>query len=440
MTRLFVLILLSSLIILESQAQVFKKYYERPGNQYSHDIINCIDGGYLILSTGLVSKVDQNGEVIWEKQLNFFGGKVAETNGGFYIAGSIDSSYFQFGYLVKINKQGDFLWTKEYKKQDIGSLKHIKRLLTGDLILSFSHYWLESGFPNYTILRTDSLGNIIWSRSASQNETSNITILDNNEIVITGSKFQENQPPQFPETCWPFKEKYNISGSTLSHVHLPYMDWTECTASISDGESYYIATSNDNYSVFKMGDSLVHWTNYFGDFEYNSMCTDTNNLYLTGSLGNTNWAELFVLSISCQGDSISTYINGDDYNQHGKKIIIDKDSLVILGHAKKFNTSDFDVFLTKIPIQYILTYNNEVSQVNTTYLEINPNPTSSILYFENFTDKKTKNVKVYNISGELEINTINADNFIDVTELSQGLYLIEILSDKGKKIAKFIKK
>jgi len=439
MKKIFAVFLLIVLGALESYAQVSKIYYERPGNQGASDIISCSEGGYLFLSSGRVTKVDQNGAVIWENQ-NTSGMKVVETTGGYYIVGSSDSSYYKFGRLTKINKQGDILWSKKFRKQEIAILKHIQRLSNSDLILSLSHYWLGSGFPNYTILKTDSLGNIIWSRGASQNATSSITLLDNSDIVIIGSELRENQPPQFPETCWPFKKKYNSNGSTLSWVAQPHMDWTACTTSISDGEFYYIATSNYNYSVFKMGDSLIHWTKYFGDFRYNSMCTDTNNLYLTGSRGNTNWADLFVLSITSEGDSISTYIDSEDYNHHGVKIIIDKDSLVIIGHAKKFNNSDFDVCLTKMPIQYILTNNKEIVEEHNSALTIYPNPTSTVIYIDNFYPQQQKSVNIYNLSGELELFKLDTENYIDVTDLNQGLYLIEILCGSEKKIAKFIKK
>jgi len=438
MKKTFALLVIGTLIALGSLAQVTKIYYERPGNQTAFDIINCTDGGYLILSSGLISKVDRNGVLIWETQ-NTSGLKATETAGGYYIVGSSDSSNYKVARLTKINKQGDILWSKIFKKQHVASFTHIQQLSNNDLILSMSHYLLGLGWPNYTTFRTDSLGNIIWSRDAYQDQTSSISLMDNDDIVIIGSEYRENMPPQFPETCWPNKRRYNSNGS-YSTLALPYMDWTECTASTFDGEFFYIATSNDNYSVFKWGDSIVHWTKYFGNFKYNSMCTDTLNVYAVGSLGNTNWGSLCVLSITSEGDSISTYIDNEDYNHIGVKIIIDDDSLVIISHSKKFNNSDFDICLTKMPIQYILTDNKETVEEHNSTLLIYPNPTSTVIYFNKFYPPQQKTVNIYNLSGNLEMSKLVSENFIDVTELNQGLYLIEVLYGSGKKTTKFLKK
>lgn len=439
MNKTFIFFILFSLVAVESYTQITKIYYERPGNQEATDIISCSEGGYLFLSSDRVTRVDQNGAVIWENQ-NTSGLEVVESPGGYYIVGGIDNNYNLYARLTKINKQGVILWSKEFGGNAIATLNHIQILSNNDLILSLSQRGYGAAYPCYTIFRTDSLGNTIWSRGGCYYDVSSISLLDNSDIVIMGSEFRVNQPPQFPETCWPFMKKYNSNGSTLSYVDLPYMGWAICTTSVSDGEFFYFATTNDNYSVFKMGDSLVQWTKYFGNFEYNSMCTDTTNLYLTGCLGNTDCADLFVLSITSGGDSISTYIDSEDYVNHGSKIIIDNDSLVIIGHAKKINHYDLDVCLTKMPISYILTNNKEIVEDNNSALSIYPNPASTVIYFDNFYPHKQKSVNIYNLSGELELSKIDTENHINVTDLNQGLYLIEILCGSEKKVAKFIKK
>ena len=438
MKNILACFILCNMIVLGTNAQISKTYYEYSGNQSALDIVNCSDGGYLILSPGLILRVNEYGGLMWEKHINYFGFMAQETDGGYYIAGNIDSSYFSIGYLVKINKQGDLLWSKKYKYSEMNAFRYIKRLSNSDIILSLRYYLLGS-MPNYNTIRTDSLGNIIWSRGTWHVETSDIVELENNDIVVIGSDYRENQPPQFPETKWPSKIKYSSNGAQISWVSQEHMDWTECTASVSDGVHYYTATSNVNYSIFKMGDSLIQWTKYFGNLKYYSICTDTTNLYFTGSLGDPNWADLFVLSITSSGDSISIYLDSEDYNHHGKKIIIDKDSLVILGHAKKFNNSDFDLCLTKIPIQYILTSIGEKIDDDHSKIEIFPNPATSTIYFDDFYPNRQKRINVYNISGKLEFSEKHVNNCIDVSELDSGLYLIEILCGQEKKISKFVK-
>ncbi len=430
---------LFNLIVLSSFAQISKTYYNFSGNQTALDLVNCSDGGYLILSSGFILRVEENGGLIWKKPINYFAFMAQETDGGYYIVGHVDSSDYDLGYLAKVDKQGSFLWGKKFKASQKASFRYIKRLSNADLILSLRHYYLGS-MPNYKTIRTDSLGNTIWSRGTMNVETSSIVELVSNDIVIIGSDYRENYPPYYPETMWPSKIKYSSNGTQLSWISQSHMDWTRCTASVSDGVNYFIATSNLNYSIFKMGESSIQWTNYFGNLNYNSACTDSINLYLTGSSGDPNWSDMFVISITGDGDFISKYIDSTDYNHHGQKVIIDNDYLVILGHTEKFSNSGFNLCLTKIPIQYILTSNDEIDKKNHSCYRIYPNPTSNMIHFEDLYPNQQKKVNIYNMLGKLELSKENLYNFIDVTELNKGIYLIEISCNSDKKIARFIKK
>ncbi|MGV6828297.1 MAG: T9SS type A sorting domain-containing protein [Flavobacteriales bacterium] len=68
-----------------------------------------------------------------------------------------------------------------------------------------------------------------------------------------------------------------------------------------------------------------------------------------------------------------------------------------------------------------------------------PNPTSNILFI---TPKNTvvKSLSVYSISGKRVFYLKKETSFIDVSKLSKGMYLLEVISEKGKSYHKFIKK
>ncbi|MFA7301907.1 MAG: T9SS type A sorting domain-containing protein [Candidatus Shapirobacteria bacterium] len=436
MKKFLVCFILCNIVVLGSQAQVTKKYYEYSSNVYYRDFVKCSEGGYLILASSLILRVDQDGEFLWEKSINFFGTKVQETEGGYYIAGSIDN----IGYLMKINKQGDSLWSRKYVDYEYAIIRYIKQLSNFDLILSLSQHFPGSGFPDYNLIRTDSLGNIIWNQYTVQVQTSEIVELDNNDIVVLGSDFRENQPPQFPESCWPSKIKYNSGGTMTSYLGFTEMDWAECTATVYDGENYYFATDNENYSIFQLENSTVEWTRNYGNFNYYSICTDTNMLYLTGAFGNYNWSRMIILSITKSGDSVSIFKDSEDYVHVGEKIIIDNDNLVVLGQVRKSQNSNYCLCLTKMPISYILTGTTEKLKNDHHQFYIFPNPATNTIYFNDFYPGKQKRVNVYNISGKLELSEKYLHNFIDVSGLNNGLYIIEIFSEGEKLVAKFIKK
>ncbi len=71
-------------------------------------------------------------------------------------------------------------------------------------------------------------------------------------------------------------------------------------------------------------------------------------------------------------------------------------------------------------------------------VNIYPNPTSDKLFIS-FENNITSNFSIYTISGK-KIITQKYINPIDVSELSKGIYFIELISNKGKTVKKFIKK
>ena len=73
-------------------------------------------------------------------------------------------------------------------------------------------------------------------------------------------------------------------------------------------------------------------------------------------------------------------------------------------------------------------------------IKISPNPVFNTLFIssENTVIKK---LVVYNISGKIVIEqNNNQDNSLDVSRLSKGMYFLELSSETGKTVKKFIKK
>lgn len=60
-----------------------------------------------------------------------------------------------------------------------------------------------------------------------------------------------------------------------------------------------------------------------------------------------------------------------------------------------------------------------------------PNPTTATVYFQTSTDLTDEKISVYNLSGQLvSEKKITADNALDLTELSTGVYLIQFTNKK----------
>jgi hypothetical protein len=77
--------------------------------------------------------------------------------------------------------------------------------------------------------------------------------------------------------------------------------------------------------------------------------------------------------------------------------------------------------------------------LNPTSFQIFPNPVHDLLNIYADAMVSINTVNIYNISGQLVKSQKNF-NSINVSDLQQGIYLIEIETSNGREVKKFIKK
>jgi len=80
---------------------------------------------------------------------------------------------------------------------------------------------------------------------------------------------------------------------------------------------------------------------------------------------------------------------------------------------------------------------NSISEYTTELVNLYPNPTKDIVYFKDVTN--IQNVKIIDTRGVVVLNIESSSNFIDVSKLSNGLYLILISAKDGYKSNRLIK-
>ncbi|MCW3160244.1 GEVED domain-containing protein [Chryseobacterium oryctis] len=89
---------------------------------------------------------------------------------------------------------------------------------------------------------------------------------------------------------------------------------------------------------------------------------------------------------------------------------------------------DYTVRISKNPV---------VNTINQTDIMIYPNPVSTVLYVKNISKKA--NYKIYNAAGQVVSSGLILNNAIDVRNLINGVYVIDIDDVQGKAQKKFIK-
>ncbi|MEO1383001.1 MAG: T9SS type A sorting domain-containing protein, partial [Bacteroidota bacterium] len=71
-------------------------------------------------------------------------------------------------------------------------------------------------------------------------------------------------------------------------------------------------------------------------------------------------------------------------------------------------------------------------------LHLYPNPVEDVLYFE--IAQQMTEVRVFNLAGQLVISQDKPQEQLDVSRLSEGIYVLEIRTENGQKLRKkFVK-
>lgn len=166
-----------------------------------------------------------------------------------------------------------------------------------------------------------------------------------------------------------------------------------------------------------------------------------NSLVVRNSIDPLNFNDDSISSTvsTLTSDPLFTNAANNDYTLTGSSPAIDtgNNTYVIggtdlLGNQRIFNTTvDMGVY------EYGSTLDINEFQLNNNLIKLYPNPTSSILNIES--DESIKQISIFNVLGKEILKT--KSKTINVSQLNQGMYLIEIEGNNNQVIIKrFIKK
>lgn len=139
------------------------------GVGFSYSLQQIVDGGYIISGVHwdslFLTKTDSLGDSLWTKVYGDgfkCGWSIQQTSdGGYIVTGDKDGDVF----LMKTDSNGDSLWTKTYggDSTDIG--RSVCQTSDGGYIITGVTYSFGTGGGDVYMIRTDSTGNAIWTRT-----------------------------------------------------------------------------------------------------------------------------------------------------------------------------------------------------------------------------------------------------------------------------------
>jgi len=542
--------------------QLWTKYY--PSVWTGNDIEKTSDGGFIILgwrNTGssyniYALKIDTLGNIIWSKNFvhsisSYTGKRIIQTSdggymiGGTYQVGSGDQDIF----LLKLNSNGDSIWTKTYGDAGFDVLYDMKKTNDNGFIIAGSSqmgYWgnyeldlikLDSvgdtcwwrrytnGYQansvyqthdncyvvtgyNYGMLlmKIDPSGNVMWNKMLNGNGGMCIVETTDKGLFGIGSNFYYVKTDSSGNTIW--ENTLPINNSTANYS-------THCVQTNDNGfviTGYYDCSLNnkENILLVKMNDdgcicpsinnifgphniaandtAIFNLNMNYGTDSVNYIWSTLNGQIISGQNTNTiqiKWDSIgsdtlmLVVSNDCGIDSIYYSINildcvvplldsiqgpSSSYSATASYYVneLEGTNPIIynwssdIGNIISGNGTDSIVvswsgvgvaFIQVVAsdtcgsdtlIKYVTVVIDAINEFSTSEVSVFPNPSvDNIIIF--IPEKAT--IEIFNINGQIikSICSISKSTTVDLTDLSSGVYIVRVKTDKEIVTKKIIK-
>lgn len=431
-----------------------------------------------------VLKLDSNGDFVWATKVGGTGAEVAssisvDSNQNVYYAGSfVGTVDFDPGasvnslttigtikdyFISKLNSTGNFVWAKQIRPSTNNHTIKIQNDINDNLVIAgaFSgtvdfdpgtniYNLISSGNngANLFILNLNSNGNFSWAKSvAGYIETiipSNYISLDDAGNIYSTGRFTgtvDFDPSSSTYTVASSGSISNVNSFILKlNVNGDFV-WVKTIGGSGIGGQGLVnsnAISVNNGKLFISGyfRSTLDFDLTASTYTIASSSNMTSDSYIAkyDTTGNLDYA--IAMSSYIKVNTLHSDINGHLLlaGNHNGTNDFDPSSTV-------FNMTSLgadDCFIYKLS-DNLSTGINIAQKINSTIVCF-PNPASKSIQIQGINFNETASIKIISVDGKLiqELKTISST--IDISELSTGMYFIELRNKAGEiGVAKFIK-
>lgn len=387
----------------------WSKTYGQGSNDYANHIQQTLDGGYIIGGRTdfggnddvLVIKTDSLGNVLW---CYTYPVDVANQDGLSTIKQTTDNGYIINGFTVvgmypcilniKIDSAGTLQWYKTYgaSTTNVAFAQNIEITNDGGYISSGTCNYSSTSFSGTPfLLKTDSLGTVIWSKAYSGlSGGSSVEILSDGGYLLTGRKGYTT--PTI--TACIFLMKVDSSG---------IFQWNNTFGGVAEEQAISVKKCNsDGYII------AGH----------------------TKSFGATNY-DIYIIKTDSSGNG------GCDIGSVGASTL----SPAPIEQTSPSIVSNTFLALTTSPLtisnlggtQNMLCYVGIDAEIfKELQSKIYPNPTTGLFKFSTIDNNST--IKIYDCMGKLvlQTNIKDSEQSIDISNEEKGIYFYRIENKKGE--------
>ena len=336
-----------------------------------YSILETSDGSYVVLG-GTASfgpnydisliKIDSSGDTLWTRLYSTSGSEtgycINETSdGGYIITGWTDWIDFNGDcYLVKINSNGDTVWTRTYggagyDEGYVGS----ETADGGYIIAGYTDSYGVGG--DMYIIKTDASGDSLWTRYYGRDEWD--FAADIKEIVGVGyvvAGMTESFGPSLDDA---YLLKLNQDGDTIwtkTYGRANCVDWALSVELLSDG-GYILAGWTVPYTYVNSNAYFIRtdingdtvWTRTYDDFARCVQVINDSNYVATGftySYG-AGECDVYLLKVTSTGNLIwETAFGGSTFDAGASIIQTSDGGYVITGYTDSYGVGG-DIYVIR---------------------------------------------------------------------------------------------
>lgn len=434
------------------------------GFDVSYDIVETLDGGYIIAGTSSsgisgdkteasrggidywLVKLDSSGNVIWDRT---YGGSendiladvVLASDGGYVLAGRSNSNIsgdktentngFDDYWVIKVDSSGDIEWQNTIGGNGGDVLNGLCAASDGHYILSGHSNSNASGDKSddpvpgaslfdYWIVKIDGSGSVVWDKTIGgggsdvfatvvELSDSNLGIVGSSGSDISGSKTENNIGDG---DYWALK--LNSAGDII---------WDNTVGGTANDSAWYIkAGQNGNM--------------FIGGFSFSGVSGDKDEANLGAN-------DFWIVELDSSGDLVSQESIGGSGPDELRAFDITADESILLGGFSE-SPADGDKTEPGLGSQdyWVVFLDNLLStpDIDEDMFRIYPNPVVDILEID--LNLPITKYAIISSSGTLikESNVVEESKFsLDLSGLSSGVYYISLSTANGKVTKKIIK-
>jgi hypothetical protein len=337
-------------------AQGWERTYGGIAEDGAHDIQLTNDGGYIVsgftesYGAGAYDiyavKIDANGDTLWTRAYGNTSADEASasfqtSDGGYFLAGYTSSPSSSDFYLLKLDANGDSSWTKTLIVTGYGGARDAQQTNDGGYILA--------GYGNNDahVIKTDALGDTIWTRAYGS--VIGQEIFEAVDQTTDGGYIFAGESSSTAISNQVYLVKTDANGDSLwtKHYGGPGLHKAWDIAQTSDG-GYIITGSSfqnasNNILVIKtdaLGDTL--WTNIYNGVSAHSIQETADGSYIL--VGSSISGHNLLIKINATGNELwrKTYEVGQTRQVHQTA-----DGGYILAGSASVNGAIIDMYVVK---------------------------------------------------------------------------------------------